>query len=305
MSDNQAVSGKFKLLFLFSFVCSSTATITQMTMTAMIMMAYWNPVAWLTMGGAWLVVVAYFENCFLTILVMRFQVIFGDSVYRMSKSTHSMFNGILVLLFVLPLLFPVLVVMAKGFNEDIDLSASGWAYTAISIVLFSFFALFLIASVLAVFHFVNNLRLLTKDRRVSPRARDSAGSGISLDRHQQKLSDLAARYLLLFGIAILTDILFVVGIGWSFSLSSGIRFVLSAADYTVNLMCEYLQFGFATTDYQRFCGCLDRVCRDCMSHRARTMIARDHDAKSAGIQIHCVVPNPNIVDGKRPQVETV
>ena len=215
----------------------------------------------------------YFMVCLLAILYVRLRITFGETAYRMSKSTISVFVGILGLLVILS---PVLTVLSA--IEDLQVVPPGhWAGILFGIALLSYFILFLFGSVFAVYHFVNNLKLIGLAKATSPRTPSSPGKDVSLDRHQQRFSDLAARYLLLFGIAIFSD-LFVV-----FVLAS-ISPVFLSLDFTINLLCVYLQFAFAGQQYRRYCGCLDRACRKSMTRSARRRLSAHYEQRSIGMQ---------------------
>merc|ERR1740123_1434654 len=96
---------------------------------------------------------------------------------------------------------------------------------------------------------------------------------VNLDKNQQGYSDLAARYLLLFAVAICSDSACYF-LAFGFSSHSGLRYFVMAVDYTVNISCVYLQFSFANNHYQRYCGCMDALFRRQISKRTRTIIHR-------------------------------
>lgn len=292
MANDEGINGKLKFLFLFSFGCSLIATSGMITQTTMVMTSIWDPLAWTLVGGATLLSMLYFMNCLLTILVVRLQVTFGKSAYRMNQSTRYLFLGILGLLYFLPLLIPVFFLAATDFNEnvysleDVD-SQPRWFQIAMVVLFVSFFCTFFIGSVLAVYHFVNNLRLIAKAQGKSQRVLDTSGR-LSLNKMQQRFSDLAARYLLLFGMAILSYIVLNNGIGYCFSLHSGIRYAFTAMDFTLNLLCVYLQFAFAQQNYQTLCGCLDRPTRKCLSKITTAIISRHYNAKMNNAELHSI-----------------
>merc|ERR1740123_2208157 len=96
---------------------------------------------------------------------------------------------------------------------------------------------------------------------------------VNLDKNQQGYSDLAARYLLLFAVAICSDSACYF-LAFGFSSHSGLRYFVMAVDYTVNISCVYLQFSFANKQYQRYCGCMDALFRRQITKRTRTSIHR-------------------------------
>merc|ERR1711879_470777 len=92
---------------------------------------------------------------------------------------------------------------------------------------------------------------------------------IELDKKQQKLSNLSSKYMMLFGIATSSTILSQI---LSFCVEFTLRRNFWILDYTVNLLCIYLQFSFAKDDYRKCCGFCDGKCRDYVSDRNREKI---------------------------------
>ena len=173
-------------------------------------------------------------------LVLRLRLTFKDSIYRMSQCTYCVFIGILVSLPVIP---PILF---NVFNVDPIVCVA------------SFIVIFLVGAALAVYFFVRALYKLTLSRNESMSNSNMNPENVSLDKFQQKMINLAARYLLLFGIATFSSILLTVGCMYLFF---GISELFMFIDLCINLFCMYLQFSFAKNVYFRCCGCLDKLCR--------------------------------------------
>merc|ERR1711902_35540 len=100
--------------------------------------------------------------------------------------------------------------------------------------------MFFAGSAMAVYHFINNLRLAAKAQAKAPKRASITRDEINLDKNQQGYSDLAARYLLLFAVAIFSDSSCYF-LAFGFSSHSGLRYFVMALDYMVNLSCVYLQ----------------------------------------------------------------
>ncbi len=237
-------------------------------------------------GGNRVLCLASFPICLLAILVLRLHVTFGQTAYRMTKRTRCMLIGIFSALCVLPLVWPITSASVTDFH---DATASthdypDWHLTVLTMTSLSVFFLFATGSVLTVYHFVNNLRLLSRAAVTSQTTLDGPESDISLNRNQQRYSTVAARSMLLFVTAILTTLFIYFGFVWAFSVSSGVRNIFMSMDFTINLLCVYLQFSFAGEHYQRFCGRLDGVCRNWISNRTRKDIRKLSDGRHNTIQ---------------------
>merc|ERR1719244_876376 len=95
---------------------------------------------------------------------------------------------------------------------------------------------------------------------------------VSLNRHQQKLLELSAKYFLLFAISILTTVL---NYGLMFVVSTQLYGLFVSFDLCINLFCLYLQFAFADGHYKKCCFCLDSRCRKATSNRMKRAIHRN------------------------------
>merc|ERR1712130_311269 len=107
-----------------------------------------------------------FYVCLLAILVLRLKVTFGDSIYKMSTRTFHFFICILVILLVLSTAIATLMslgVIWYGVDPFTDPNATYPTWCSLSLVSLGLFFIFLfvLGSVVAVFHFVNNLKLLS------------------------------------------------------------------------------------------------------------------------------------------------
>merc|ERR1712217_176264 len=104
---------------------------------------------------------------------------------------------------------------------------------------------------------------------------------IELDKQQQKLSDLSSKYMMLFGIAMASTILFQIV---SFCVHFNLRSIFYSLDFTVNLLCVYLQFSFANIHYVKCCKWCDGKCKDYISRRNKRMIYKHSLTLSASNQ---------------------
>ena len=133
-----------------------------------------------------------------------------------------------------------------------------------------FFCVFCIGSAMAVYFFVSNLSKLAHAREQTLEKMNMTEEDIRLDKFQLRLIHLAARYLLLYGIASLSSILLTVAA--IFILGRTIVDIFVSIDFCINLICMYLQFGFAQEHYRGCCGCFDRMCRRSISDKTKRSI---------------------------------
>lgn len=136
-----------------------------------------------------------------------------------------------------------------------------------------------VGCMLAVYFFLRNLSRLTIDTMTAnvttptnPTS-PTIPTAIDLNKRQLKMTALAARYLMLFLMAILSTILSAV-IGYAFPLHSGFRLSIQIMDFGPNLLCIYLQFVFAKKHYKRCCGCCDRRCHRLLKTKTKEVIQR-------------------------------
>ena len=200
----------------------------------------------------------------LCVLVLRLHLTFKGSSLKMSKHSLYFFAITFVILFVSNI--AAAVALCFFYLNDKLGWIIFWSVTIPGIFLYS------CVCALAVRLFVNNLSVIAKmqnssQRDVTPRAQD-----ISLNNKQLKLLHLAAKYILLFFVAILVTILIfflIFVVSWTFAG------VLISIDLCVSLLCLYLQFAFAASHYGKCCGCLDSRCRAMVLERTKKDIHRE------------------------------
>ena len=193
----------------------------------------------------------------LFVLVLRLHLTFKESSLKMSKHSLYFFAIMFVILFVL------IFVAAVGWyfinlNDQI-----GW-------ILSSAFVpcclLYICVCALAVRLFVNNLSVIAKMQNRSQRDVTAKAEDISLNDKQLELLNLAAKYILLFFVAILSTI---VTFFLTFIVSLVFAGIFISIDLSVNVLCLYLQFAFAANHYGKCCGYLDSRCRAMVLKRTK------------------------------------
>lgn len=203
-------------------------------------------------------------GCFFTTLLLifsrRLYVIFKDTVYRMSSAQIIMFKVIEWVGLIAWIVFSVLVSFT-----------SLWRNRIVQSMLYVVLCLYMIGCILALHLFVLNLSRLAKTLGItsnlrmivtdSQNGRTSKPDDIKLRPQQRDLSNLAAKSMLLFMIAIGSTIISDVIIAFGINFNSGLRDCIYDWDLCVNLWCIYLQFAFAKDHYKKCCGCCDRRLR--------------------------------------------
>lgn len=285
MANKTAVSIKFKLCFVLCFACSCIISSLLIAYIATLMAPDINFLRLAIITHVTIFLQYLFFTILLTILVLRLRVTFDDTELQMSSCTYHMFLAILGFLFVLPFVYTILGIsihaLDHGINNthadhiaELDQYITEFSDSVIilgGILSFIFFVLFITGSAFAVYLFTRNLGKLAEAQAGTPQQCDINASLPSLNRRQQKFTNLAARYMLLFAVATISS-LFTLVVSWGFSWKSGIKYVIFAVDMTINLLCVYLQFGFAGQHYRDLCGCLDECCRRRVSMRTRKSI---------------------------------
>lgn len=229
MSSRRHIGTKVITSFLFSFISASCFTI---TVIAWELLNLWNQdlsiciALWVVSGGS-------FFLSLLWTLILRLKLTFNDSAYRMSSTMSTIFIVILLSLFLAFVVVSILVFF---------MSYSDWLLI-FYITFIAGLCPYFIGSALAVYFFVNNLLKIARAQATVLSEDYVIGRDVSMDlavEKQQKLSDLAARYMMLFIIAVTSTsctniIALLVNDGSSWRNS------IYAFDSCVNLWCIFLQ----------------------------------------------------------------
>ena len=198
----------------------------------------------------------------LATLVLRLHLTFKGSIYRISSIASFIFS------FVLLLMFGILIKCAV---DIFIVEREDW-FANIYYIAIAWFILYFIVSVVAVFMFIKRLVNLVKAlnrTNTAVQCHTPTVKDIELDKRQQELSDLAAKYVMLYLIAVISMILMW---GMSLSVHEMIRPAFLAIDLCINILCLYLQFSFADNHYRGCCGFCDKRFRGTMSFQTRNVI---------------------------------
>jgi len=219
---------------------------------------------------------AFFFWFLLLTLILRLHISFQSSKYAMSRRLIVTFSMAMVLLALGAIVFSVCWTFMS-----IDLNLSYILYS-------SLFILYAIVCVLAVHFFVSNLSKLTKASVTSARFSTlNVGTirDVSLTPRQQSISNVSAKYTMLFGVAIITSMVMSV-MALTVNYESGLRSVFHVADLCINLWCIYFQFPFAKSHYRVCCGWCDEHVRNCRTRKSKVLVhQRSIDIHRASIQI--------------------
>ena len=197
----------------------------------------------------------------LAIFVLKLYLTFKESVYRMSSLMMIVFGVIICVMF-------ICILVISSFFFWVPFSVWFWAHNTLFILCTT---LYVIGCVLAVSFFISNLSKLAKARRISLYKSSVRKEDIKLNPQQQQLSDIAAKYVMLFSIEIGSS-LFSMMLVLAVNVTSGLRVTMFTIDVFINLFCIYLQFAFAGNHYRKCCGYCDRRFRGAIAMRTRTAI---------------------------------
>lgn len=208
----------------------------------------------------------FFSYSLLATLILRLHITFRDSMFKMSKNRIVIFAFIFIVLFISSIVHVVSVAVVYDGYEGI-----GWSERWILSLSASFVSLlfYVIGSILAVTYFIGNLSKLAKMQSNSERVVSADAESISLNARQIKLLTLAAKFIVLFLVAIISTIFAVILIS---AVSWKMAGLFYSWDLCLNLVCLYLQFSFADEQYRKYCRRLDTRCRAMVLTRSKKAI---------------------------------
>ena len=294
MASHKNIQTQFKVTFGACLVFVLAGTIMN-TLTSPVFWDSWNTITAMTLVGVLFFVILSFFTCLLLILVLRLRVVFSEFM-QMSNRMYVGFKCILTVLFLINLFLCMVVVMETDYSTDtfsID-TYSDEAMMIFYVLAVSFLFLYLIGAICATSFFLNNLRKLALSQISSPSNLEAQKTeDIPLNNQQQRIINLASRYALLFIIAVSSDIVFIVLLFSAVNVDSGIREVFFAMDFTINLICVYLQFAFSGEHYRRCCGCIHRRWRKRVGKIARRAIHKHSIELSSSNSFSSAATSPN------------
>jgi len=198
-------------------------------------------------------------QCVLGVFVLRLYATFERSAFALSKMKRRILGiTYLVMVFMWMLQIALLFYIVFGQNRYVEdgfvIPLSLWSLIA------STWVIFIALSIYSVYKFVDNMLLTAKMR--SNHSSWSPG----LDKKQRQMINLSAKYLSLF--------LFAEGTTFAhFGFFSFCTYndldpsILLGIDCIANVLCLFLQWGFAAIYYYRYCRKLDGCCRRLMTWR--------------------------------------
>lgn len=254
MIQKPNIGFKANSLFMVSLFCVCLATT---SLILFYVLEIWDRGSIQIFGPIYLFGGGTFFVSLLGTLTLRLYLTFKESAYEMSRAMTYLFITILLFLFVTVLALCIL---------SFTLSLSDFLPIFYNVLVPALSTYFL-GCALSIYFFVRNLSRLAqqtslKNVNINP-------GDISLDHHQQQLSNLAAKFVMLFVIAIGSTILSqILGL----AVNNFLRAPFIAIDLTINLLCIFLQFAFAKKHYRRCCGCCDQWFRHCLSRRTKRVI---------------------------------
>ena len=201
-----------------------------------------------------------FWECMLCTFILKLYLTFKGSVYEMSCTMARVFTIITFMIFVILLAFCIMMFC-------FEMRRYGVLYFTLAMTNGVFC---ITGSALAVHFFVSTLGKLGKAQETTLRDLSVTQNDIKLKPQQQKLTDLAAKSMLLFGIQTVSTIFISMISAWAFPFTN--RIAILTIDMSINLFCVYLQFAFAEKHYRKCCGFCDERFRSFISRRTQNAV---------------------------------
>ena len=211
----------------------------------------------------WSLSVYWFFLSLLCTVILKLHVTFKSSSYRMSLTMICLFAMIVLLFVILSLVFSIFVYLFEC-SQSIRFPVLCFP------VFFSGLVVYSLGCSLAVYAFVCRLLNLTKIQEISSRNLNVSPKNMQLKPQQQKLADLAMKSMILFAVQIASSILACI---LAFGFSRTLWDAFFAIDLTINYLCAYMQFAFATKHYRKCCGFCDDKFRAIMLERIKRKVS--------------------------------
>merc|ERR1712228_400295 len=129
----------------------------------------------------------------------------------------------------------------------------------------AFMVVFAISSMVAACSFMGKVFSLGKSRTKKQVKAFNEAEHIALNKMQETLMHLSAKYVSLFQLASFSSLVAVFSGFYESASDIRISLFLVPFDCCVNLICIYLQYVFAEKQYLRFCSKLDWSCKRMMT----------------------------------------
>ena len=246
-----------KMLFYLASTSSVCFTILCIITICLCMMSHKK--AALIVGSISTLLYAFLFLCIWANLILRLFVSFRRSAFKMTTGEQRGYIAVFIYLLLNAFATSVcqlLMLVGMGLTPSI------WFQFALGI---AFMVVFAVSALVALCTFTSNVFALSKlrtEKQIEPFREEEP---IGLNRMQQNLLDLSARYVLLFVVASLSSAVTMFS-GFYESVSDlRISLFLVPIDCCINVICIYLQYAFAEDQYQKYCGKLDCSCKRMMT----------------------------------------
>jgi len=246
-----------KMLFFFASTASISFTLLSITTITLCLTSYKK--AALIVGSMSTFIYAFLFLCIWANLILRLFVAFRGSMYKMTDTQR---NGYLAVFAYLVLnafatsVCQLLMLVGEG------LAPSIYVQFGLGVV---FMIVFAISSMVAVCSFVGKVFVLGKSRTKKQVKVFNEAEPIALNKMQETLMHLSAKYVSLFLLASFSSAIAMFSGFYESASDIRISLFLVPFDCCVNLICIYLQYAFAEKQYLRFCSKLDWSCKRCMT----------------------------------------
>merc|ERR1711879_957771 len=184
--------------------------------------------------------------CVIATLVLRLHLTFEHSIWKISRTKLMISLSFTMIMWLIWITCSILLFL------DVTSKIVFYAMSLLGLIIF------VVISVDAVRLFIRNLLALAGLK--------SSTRDITVNRKQQRLINVSAKYLALFLIALVSSIVCVLMTGVCrlyLDIHPGINWSI---DGVANILCLYLQYTFAEKHYTRYCSRLDCCFRSKMEN---------------------------------------
>eukprot|EP01084_Bolivina_argentea_P110102 196658_1 len=202
-------------------------------------------------------------DCILATLLVRLYTTFNESAYGMSDITRIIFIISMVVIAIVSITILI-------FNVLWFISIQVYWFLFVWFLIVVKFLLYAVCATSAVYMFSRNLFSLALQQ-----TSQSCKNVSKLKASQQKMIHMSAKYVALFFIAIVFAVLSIIFFTLAtFSLMSfHFHSIMLGICCSVNIICMYLQFSFASYFYGKYCRCVDECFKKRMTRNMMNSIS--------------------------------
>ena len=251
----------------------------------------------------------------LTILIMRVYRSFKGSMFEINK-TQKLILMTLYIITTISGIYAIFVFIGESIYDEMNEIGSFYEeyyifyYTQFISVIF-----YVATSLYGMYVFGEKMYKITKLRATSLKNLSQNNAQIKLTKKQNELLNTTSKYLSLSALAIFTTFFAVAVIWYAWELYGEynqfwdeiirqIVIMVYPIDCTINVICLYLQYSFATRYYNKYCACFGKCWGYFLTNKfERDMIKKRETMKQRHIEANSNELNVNIENMNTPQSE--